>query len=99
MGVFPLTALRRVRILLNNMTTKYTFTSEDTETGPSYGFPKTKTTIEFEAKDIFEVLEGFQQFLKGSGFHPTGRLDFVTESNNLQPDLTGFSLVNPVGNN
>jgi hypothetical protein len=81
------------------MTTKYTFTSEDTEKGESFGFPRAKTTIEFEAKDIFEVLEGFQQFLKGSGFEPTGRLDFVNDNDNLQPNLPGFSLVTHAGDN
>jgi len=76
------------------MTTKYTFISEDIETGESYGFPKSKTTIEFEAKDIFEVLQSFQQFLSGSGFYPSGRLEFVDDEDTdpLQPNLTGFEL-------
>lgn len=75
------------------MTTKYTFTSEDTEKGDLYGFPKSKCTIEFEATSIFEVLEAFQQFLKGSGFHPDGRLDFVDDREDVvQPDLNGFEI-------
>lgn len=82
------------------MNTKYTFTSDDVEQGESYGFPKAKTTMEFEAKDIFEVLEGFQQFLKGSGFEPAGRLQFVDDTDNeaCQPNLTGFELDTYAGN-
>jgi len=35
------------------------------------------TTIEFSADSLPDILEHFEMFLRGSGFHPTGTLDFV----------------------
>jgi len=35
------------------------------------------TTIEFSADSLPEILEHFEMFLRGSGFHPSGTLDFV----------------------
>ena len=35
------------------------------------------TTIEFSADYISDVLEHFEMFIRGSGFHPTGTLEFV----------------------
>ena len=37
------------------------------------------TTVEFNADTIPDILEHFEMFLRGSGFHPTGILDFVDE--------------------
>jgi len=37
------------------------------------------TTIEFSADSLPDILEHFEMFLRGSGFHPTGILDFVDE--------------------
>ena len=37
------------------------------------------TTIEFSADTLPSILEHFEMFLRGSGFHPSGTLDFVDE--------------------
>ena len=36
-----------------------------------------ETTIEFSTDTLPDVLEHFEMFLRGSGFHPSGTLDFV----------------------
>ena len=36
-----------------------------------------ETTIEFSADSLPDILEQFEMFLRGSGFHPSGTLDFV----------------------
>jgi hypothetical protein len=66
---------------------KYTFKSEDDGIG---GFTN---TVEFEANHIDDVIANFELFLKGSGFHFGGVLDFqdevVTEFDGPDaPDLT-----------
>jgi hypothetical protein len=66
---------------------KYTFKSEDDGIG---GFTN---TVEFEANHIDDVIANFELFLKGSGFHFGGVLDFqeedVTEFDKPDvPDLT-----------
>jgi hypothetical protein len=66
---------------------KYTFKSEDDGIG---GFTN---TVEFEANHIDDVIANFELFLKGSGFHFGGVLDFqeegVTEFDEPDaPDLT-----------
>jgi len=38
---------------------------------------KSETTIEFNAEYLPDILEHFEMFLRGSGFHPSGTLDFV----------------------
>ena len=38
---------------------------------------KSETTIEFDAEYLPNILEHFEMFLRGSGFHPSGTLDFV----------------------
>jgi hypothetical protein len=38
---------------------------------------KSETTIEFSADYLPTILEHFEMFLRGSGFHATGTLDFV----------------------
>ena len=38
-----------------------------------------ETTIEFSTDTLPDVLEHFEMFLRGSGFHPSGTLDFVDE--------------------
>lgn len=52
---------------------KYTFKSEDAGIG---GFTN---TVEFEASHIDDVIANFELFLKGSGFHFAGVLDFQEE--------------------
>ena len=36
-----------------------------------------ETTIEFSADTLPDILEHFEMFIRGSGFHPSGTLDFV----------------------
>jgi len=36
-----------------------------------------ETTVEFHADSLPDILEQFEMFLRGSGFHPSGVLDFV----------------------
>lgn len=38
---------------------------------------KSETTIEFNADSLPDILEHFEMFIRGSGFHPSGVLDFV----------------------
>jgi hypothetical protein len=38
---------------------------------------KSETTIEFSADSLPDILEHFEMFIRGSGFHPSGTLDFV----------------------
>ena len=35
------------------------------------------TTIEFSADYLPDILEHFEMFIRGSGFHPSGNLEFV----------------------
>lgn len=52
---------------------KYTFKCEDE------GFGGFTNTVEFEANHIDDVIANFELFLKGSGFHFSGVLDFQEE--------------------
>jgi hypothetical protein len=38
-----------------------------------------ETTVEFYADSLPDILEQFEMFLRGSGFHPSGTLDFVED--------------------
>ena len=40
---------------------------------------KSETTLEFNAEYLPDILEHFEMFIRGSGFHPSGTLDFVNE--------------------
>jgi hypothetical protein len=40
---------------------------------------KSETTLEFSADYLPDILEHFEMFLRGSGFHASGVLDFVNE--------------------
>jgi len=51
---------------------KYIFKQIDNISGHS-----AETTIEFSADYLPTILEHFEMFLRGSGFHPTGTLEFV----------------------
>jgi hypothetical protein len=37
-----------------------------------------ETTVEFNADSLQDILEHFEMFLRGSGFNPSGTLDFVS---------------------
>jgi hypothetical protein len=53
---------------------KYIFKQVDNISGHN-----AETTIEFNADSLPTILEHFEMFLRGSGFHPSGTLDFVDE--------------------
>ena len=53
---------------------KYIFKQVDNISGHN-----AETTIEFSADTLSTILEHFEMFIRGSGFHPTGILDFVDE--------------------
>ena len=50
-----------------------------------------KTTLEFEKDYLPDVLEYFENFLRGTGFHFTGNLDFVEN----EYDGQGFAQFDP----
>ena len=54
---------------------KYIFKQIDDISGS-----KAETTVEFSADYLPTILEHFEMFLRGSGFHPSGILDFVDET-------------------
>jgi hypothetical protein len=41
--------------------------------------PSSVRTVEFSAVQLDDIVEEFEMFLKGCGFHFDGRLDFVEE--------------------
>ena len=51
---------------------KYIFKQIDNISGSN-----AETTIEFSADTLSTILEHFEMFIRGSGFHPTGTLEFV----------------------
>ena len=51
---------------------KYIFKQVDNISGYN-----AETTIEFSADTLSTILEHFEMFIRGSGFHPTGTLEFV----------------------
>jgi hypothetical protein len=53
---------------------KYIFKQVDNISGHN-----AETTIEFDAEFLPDILQHFEMFLRGSGFHPSGTLDFVEE--------------------
>jgi len=53
---------------------KYIFKQVDNISGSN-----AVTTIEFDTDFLPDILEHFEMFLRGSGFHPSGTLDFVDE--------------------
>ena len=61
---------------------RYTFTCEHFDynnwTGNEEGIAS-KHTTEFRADDLTTMLENFEMFLRGAGFHFNGRLDIVEE--------------------
>jgi hypothetical protein len=57
---------------------KFTFTCVD-DAIPWAGQVTTKRTFEFEAVHIDSVIDEFQYFLKGCGFHLGGNLEIVPD--------------------
>jgi len=54
---------------------KYIFKQIDNISGHN-----TETTVEFNADTLSSVLEQFELFLRGAGFYPSGKLDFIDEN-------------------
>lgn len=71
------------------MTTKYTFKQEYKPDFNPYGTSVPSTvTMEIDGDvNLTQLLERFEEFLKGSGFHFDGHLDFVFDDCN--DTLTG----------
>ena len=64
---------------------KFTFICED-------DFSKSKTTVECQAETINHVLDNFQDFLRGSGFHINGYLDVVPNEDNEETFTDHYDL-------
>lgn len=43
-------------------------------------YTPSETTVEFQADNLYTILEQFEYFLKGSGYTLHGRLDIVPDS-------------------
>ena len=46
-----------------------------------------ETTVEFSADSLPDILEHFEMFLRGSGFHFSGTLDFVPDEEYEMPQF------------
>ena len=53
---------------------KYIFKQIDNISGRN-----AETTVEFSADSLTDILQHFEMFLRGSGFYPSGTLDFVQD--------------------
>jgi hypothetical protein len=58
----------------------------------------TTTTKEFNAEYLYEVIENFEMFLRGCGYHFNGHLDFVqdeeiTDDSDDLPDSSSIEIV------
>lgn len=56
---------------------KFTLIAEHTD---NYGQTLSKTTHEFDVEFLPEVLENVDLFLRGTGFIPSGNLEYVEET-------------------
>ena len=56
--------------------TQYTFTSKQDQ---SFSGNALQLTMTFESIQLAEVIEQFEMFLKGCGYHFEGHLDFVDD--------------------
>ena len=57
---------------------KFTFICEE-EAMPFADAVSSKRTVEFKAETISDIVNEFEMFLKGCGFHFSGHLDFVSD--------------------
>jgi hypothetical protein len=57
---------------------KFTFICQE-ESMPFVHSIQSKRTVEFNAETLDNILNEFEMFLRGAGFHFEGRLDFVNE--------------------
>jgi len=56
---------------------KFTLIAEHTD---NWGGTLSKTTHEFEVEFIDDVLDNVDLFLRGTGFNPTGQLEYIEET-------------------
>ena len=57
---------------------KFTFVCQE-ESMPFVHSIQSKRTVEFNAETLDDILNEFEMFLRGAGFHFEGRLDIVNE--------------------
>jgi hypothetical protein len=75
---------------------KFTFICEDEPMPFSSGGITSKRTVEFNCVSLPDVLQEFEMFLRGSGFHIDGVLDVVPQE---PDDLDEYTeTIFPVGN-
>ncbi len=81
---------------------KFTFVCQE-ESMPFVHSIQSKRTVEFNAETLDDILNEFEMFLRGAGFHFEGHLDIVNEDDYIQPEETQIgswewtvnSLMNP----
>jgi hypothetical protein len=64
---------------------KFTFVCQE-ESMPFVHSIQSKRTVEFNAETLDDILNEFEMFLRGAGFHFEGRLDIVNEDDYIQPE-------------
>jgi hypothetical protein len=64
---------------------KFTFVCQE-ESMPFVHTIQSKRTVEFNAETLNDILNEFEMFLRGAGFHFDGRLDIVNEDDYIQPE-------------
>jgi hypothetical protein len=64
---------------------KFTFVCQE-ESMPFVHTIQSKRTVEFNAETLDDILNEFEMFLRGAGFHFEGRLDIVNEDDYIQPE-------------
>jgi len=62
---------------------KFTFVCQE-ESMPFVHSIQSKRTVEFNAETLDNILNEFEMFLRGAGFHFEGHLDFVNEDDFIQ---------------
>lgn len=62
---------------------KFTFICQE-ESMPFVHSIQSKRTVEFNAETLDDILNEFEMFLRGAGFHFEGHLDFVNEDDFIQ---------------
>jgi hypothetical protein len=69
---------------------KFTFVCQE-ESMPFVHSIQSKRTVEFNAETLDDILNEFEMFLRGAGFHFEGHLDIVNEDDYIQPEETQTS--------
>ena len=62
---------------------KFTFVCQE-ESMPFVHSIQSKKSVEFNAETLDDILNEFEMFLRGAGFHFEGHLDFVNEDDFIQ---------------